>query len=408
MKKLSTDNNNGSIRLRFMHQGTKYSFHFGLRYTAENLDRIAPVLARMQADRNCGNLDVTGRRYGLGNAIFHPSSHTQVEIPANISGEQVKQHFIYWTTYIRQRDVELDVDYRSVLAVMQRWGTFTSENMLERLQEEKWSTYTFNRRLGMLQRFTAWLRKKRCLKDDPLEDVVKRRNRTDVLPDAVTTTGLREPFTDDEIVRILQAFKNDTYTPLANKIPDSHYYPFLYFIFRTGARNAEAIGLKVKDIDLHGKVVHIRRSLPRTYQHKVLKDGTRKVVYARMEKLPKRGSVNKNYQREFSLSADLEAVLAPLLPGRQPHDHVFRTYLVGGPMDDRNFHNRYFYRVLDALQIPRRNLYAARHTLITRSVNHGYDIPRIAQQVGNSPRMIERVYLHKLAHTFEFPMWELV
>lgn len=71
-----------------------------------------------------------------------------------------------------------------------------------------------------------------------------------------------------------------------------------------------------------------------------------------------------------------------------------------------HLYNRYFYRVLDALQIPRRNLYAARHTLLTRSVSHGYDIPRIAQQVGNSQKMTERVYLHKLPGTFYFPMWE--
>jgi len=57
------------------------------------------------------------------------------------------------------------------------------------------------------------------------------------------SSSKRKPFTEGEISKILEVFKKDTFTPKGSSFKHSQYYPFIYFIFKTGVRNAEAIGL---------------------------------------------------------------------------------------------------------------------------------------------------------------------
>ena len=74
----------------------------------------------------------------------------------------------------------------------------------------------------------------------------------------------REPFTEPEITQILNAFKNDSFCPQYSFHKHSHYYPFIYFLFKTGVRNAEAIGLRVGSINLVQQVIEIKEVLART------------------------------------------------------------------------------------------------------------------------------------------------
>jgi integrase len=79
----------------------------------------------------------------------------------------------------------------------------------------------------------------------------------------------RKPFTEEEIQRILHSFKENSFCSCTN-YKHSHYHPFIYFIFKTGVRNAETIGLRVQHIDFDKGIIHIKEALARSIKGKQL------------------------------------------------------------------------------------------------------------------------------------------
>ncbi|MEO0312216.1 MAG: hypothetical protein RIQ89_1873 [Bacteroidota bacterium] len=78
----------------------------------------------------------------------------------------------------------------------------------------------------------------------------------------------------------------------------------MYFIFKTGVRNAEAIGLRVSSIDLSNKQIQINEVLARSLK------GTN--VALRIRKETKNGK-----ERILPLTSDLLIVLNPPIEGKK-------------------------------------------------------------------------------------------
>lgn len=404
---IKTSNADGKIRLRFTYNKKQHSWNLKEHYSPENLIKVSSLVDWIESDIKNNQLDITKQKYGLCKKIIvHNNEHLQhSKMFENMSSVEFIKHFETWTKQIRQKNIDLNCDYRAMHSILKRWGTYTVNDILELLDKESWSVNTYNRRLGMLKVFTYWLHKSKKLEIDFLDDVTTKKETTSDNPDKDEVIGLRDPFTNNEVVRILESFCNNTHCSKYCQPKHSYYYPFIYFIFRLGVRNAEAVGLKIKDLDLDKNIIHIKRSLPKQYVYKVDSFGNEKVVYTHKEKTPKKGSVNKNSQRKLLLTPDVKELLLPIIKGRSDDELVFVGPRNNGPISDANFQKRIFYKVLSALNIPRRNLYACRHTLITRSVQGGHTIAMLAQQVGNSPKMIESVYLHEMDNLQDFPLW---
>ena len=95
----------------------------------------------------------------------------------------------------------------------------------------------------ILKNFSKWLTNRKIWTNSYLDEVTPKKVRK-------STEPKRSPFTNEGISSVLRAFKNDTFTPNKSAFKHSHYYPFIYFLFKTGVRNAEAIGLRVSSINL--------------------------------------------------------------------------------------------------------------------------------------------------------------
>ncbi len=76
---------------------------------------------------------------------------------------------------------------------------------------------------------------------NPFEDVATRKPKG-----GKKANPKRELLSEEEANKILEAIKNDTHVPKSSRHEHSHYYPFVYFIFKTGCRNAEAVGIRLK------------------------------------------------------------------------------------------------------------------------------------------------------------------
>ena len=272
-------------------------------------------------------------------------------------------------------DCDKNVDYYHLRSTLRKWGEFDQNSILTRLNKESFGAKTYNNRLGILKNFCKWLVKQSVWSIDPLEEVSRKRVKK-------TMKTQRAPFTIEEIAAILSAFKENTFCSRASRYPHSHYYPFIYLLFKTGVRPAEAIGLRVRSVNPIGHLIHIKEVLARSIK------GTN--ANARIRKETKNGK-----ERMLPLTGDLLNVIQPLLANKRPDDLVFQSFS-NGAIDDRMFQRRVFKPVLKALGIADRDLYACRHTFGSRCIDQGISPVMTAFLMGNNPETALRNYTHQI------------
>lgn len=216
--------------------------------------------------------------------------------------------------------------------------------------------------------------KKKTITSNPIEDVENQKDRNKI------KRTQRRPFDDDEITSILKAFKTNQFSR-STTYPHSTYYPFVKFIFSTGVRNAEAIGLLVKKVNFKKKYVTIDLAFAKTRKGSHVK--------ARVLKATK----NCN-SRNLPLTPELVKLLKPLCENKSPGEFVFVNSR-GNAIDDRMFQKRIFKPVLRKLGIEERDLYAIRHTFGTVAMEQHINPLDAAYLMGHTTTrtMIEN-YLH--------------
>lgn len=313
----------------------------------------------------------------IANDIFDTSLkdyQNDLEIIPQVK-KTVVAYFEEWTSDIKQMDCELHTNYNSLRNMLKKWGNIEQSNILKKLNAETFCAGTYNRRLHMLKEFVKWLVKKGIWASNPLEDINSKRVKRE-------KQVKRKPFSEIEIKSILNAFKNDEFTPKSSSFKHSHYYPFIYFIFKTGVRNAEAIGLRASSVDSKTKRIYIKEVLARSLK------GTSSLQ--RIRKETKNGK-----ERVLPMNQDLLNILKPLLAGKKPDDLVFQSQR-GLSIDDNNFQKRIFKKVLKDLGIPERVLYACRHTFGSRCIDSGITPIMTAFLMGNNPETALKNYTHQM------------
>jgi integrase len=359
---VSIENYRSRIRLRWRYLDKRYSLAL-FQFNKTNLREAKKVALQIEQDILNQTFDFSLNRYkGLPEQVA-PTEKTIVE------------YFQEWTSVYKQMDCEKHTNYNSVRNMLRKWGKIEQSNILVKFNSETFCGATYNRRLTMLKGFIKWLIKARIWTLNPLEDISPKKYKKAKQPK-------RKPFTEAEISSILQAFKNDTFSPKYSAIKHSHYYPFIYFIFKTGVRNAEAIGLRVGSLDLKNEQIQIKEVLARSLK------GTSAAL--RIRKETKNGK-----ERILPFTPDLLEVLYPLMKGKQDDDLIFQSPN-GLAIDDNNFQTRVFKKILQELKIEERVLYACRHTFGSRCINSGINPVMTAFLMGNNPETALRNYTHQI------------
>jgi integrase len=177
-----------------------------------------------------------------------------------------------------------------------------------------------------------------------------------------------DAFSQDEKTAILNAFL---------KSPDySYYYSFVYFLFLTGCRPSEAIGLRWGDISSNLETIEFSGSIVQVNS-----------VAVRMEKS------KTNRVRSFPINQELRDLLANCLPHHPANDELVFPALNGeDPIDYINFCHRAWAKVVTPIIGRKTTPYNCRDTFITEQVAAGIPTSVIARWVDNSPTMIDRKY----------------
>ncbi len=367
---ISIDRHRNSIRLRWRYQSKRYSISLTY-YSKENLKLARKKAILIESDMLNDTFDSSLNKYKL-------SGETSQRIPQ----KSFVEYFEEWVKFYRQMDCEYNSDYNSTRNIMKKWGEVNSSNILRKLNSEPNSAVTYNRRLSYLKGFVRWLVKRGIWKDGPLEDAAKRKIPKKNLP-------TRKPFSVEEITKVLDAFKYDTYCPKCSSTKHSHYYPFIYFMFKTGVRNAEAIGLRVGSIDLQANQIHIKEVLARSLKNTSSLNRVRK-------------ETKNGKERVLPLTSDLLEVLLPIISNKNADDLVFQSPN-GLAIDDNNFRSRIFKKILKDLGIDNRVLYACRHTFGSRCIDEGITPVMTAFLMGNNPETALRNYTHQITIPTDLP-----
>lgn len=215
-----------------------------------------------------------------------------------------------------------------------------------------------------MRTFLNWLLETDDIKFNPLKDVCKKKEKNKKKSDR------RKPLEESEIITLLEAIKTNRFCPQNSRYKHSFYYPFLAFVFHTGVRNAEAVGLKVKHVDFENCQVEISQTLART-----VKGANHS---ARIEKCTKTGNI-----RFLPCTKELIGLLKVQVQDKTSEDLVFQSPK-GLSIDDRMFKRRVLKPVLLKLGFGDRDLYAARHSFGTRAVQQGMALSDVAYLMGHS------------------------
>jgi len=350
------------LRLRWRYVGIRYSINLS-SFNKINLLEAKRVALSIEQDMVTDNFDYSLIRYN------------GKRIDTGSKGRTFVQLFESWVKNYKQMECEIHTNYNAIRNMIRKWDRVDSSNIVRKLNAEKFCGATYNRRLTMLKLFGTWLVNNQVWKTNPLITVSRKKHKKLLQPK-------RKPFSLDEIHSVLKAFQENTFCPKYSAYKHSYYYPFMYFLFKTGVRNAEAIGLRCGSLDFTNNVIKIHEVLARGLS------GTSSVK--RILKETKNGKI-----RHLPFTKDLKHVLEPLIKNRNPDELVFKSP-TGLSIDDHNFQNRIFKKVLHSLGIEERVLYACRHTFGSRCIDEGVSPVMTAFLMGNNPETALRNYTHQL------------
>jgi len=193
------------------------------------------------------------------------------------------------------------------------------------------------------------------------------------------SVGVREiePFTAVERDLIIAAFKTNRFChPFTSKNHlHSNYAAYVQFLFYTGCRPSEAIGLQWKNIDLDKRIVLFKEAVVQSPGGRIRKEGLKTQSF-----------------RRFKINGQLHQILEDTIPLNFNTNSLVFPAPEGGFIVQDNFRKRVWRKVLEGLGLQYRVPYQTRHTFITLCLDKGIDAKDIAQWVGNSPEIIYKHY----------------
>ena len=338
------------LRLVWSYAQRRYFLYLGLPDSKINRLYADQKARQIEGDIATGNFDSTLKKY-KSKAVLKPRQVTAVAL-FNQYTETKAKHLASPTLakysaiarYFRQY---FD-DKPAAAIVLEDAEAFT--NWLSAQIEP----ITAKDRLSLIKACWRWAKHQDLIESNPWEEMTKRVKPAPKQPP--------KPFSREEIGAIIQAFRSDRYY--------HHYADYVEFLFGTGCRTGEAIGLQWKHISNDCSTVWIGESLSR---------GVRK-------------STKTNRARTIALTPKLQAMLLTRRPADYDPNKLVFPSPQGNAIDDCNFRNRAWKTVLTRLEIDYRKPYTTRHTLVSHALDLGMNPVAVAQLTGHDVQVLFKNY----------------
>jgi integrase len=339
------------LRLCWSYLGKRYYLYIGLPDSKLNrVNAAEPLARRIEGDIATGNFDPTLKKY-KPEAVLRRSQISAVALFEQFTQNKAK-HLASPTL----------VKYGAITSYLRQYFKDKPAGAIATEDAEAFTSWLITRiepitakdRLALLKACWHWGIDQDLVESNPWKEITKR-----VKP---TPKQMPKPFSRDEIGAIIHAFRGDPYY--------HHYADYVEFLFGTGCRTGEAIGLQWKHISADCSTVWIGESLSR---------GVRK-------------STKTNRARTIALTSKLQAMLLVRRPtDYDPNGLVFASPK-GNAIDDCNFRNRAWKTVLNRLEIDYRKPYTTRHTLVSHALDLGMNPVMVAQLTGHDVQVLYQNY----------------
>lgn len=363
---VAVENSSNRLRLRWSCEGQRYCLALGLPYSSVNLKLAQKTANQIELDIASGNFDPTLDKY-------RNQQTTAVRTSKKVNSEHLLTVWDKWVSTLGLSSRTLNGHYRTIRRYIEKANpSLTDARWYEGI--ESLSPKVFNAHLGYLKKCLEWAVVEKIVSENPYIRIKRRK----------TTKQTVKPFTTDEITRILNAFKSDKFCPKSSAYKHSHYADFVEFLFLSGVRISEAIGLQVKHVDFERNEVVICSALARG-------DKGQTNAANRVRKETKTGNV-----RHLTMTQRLREMLQARCMHLNPDDLIFPSPN-DNSIDDRMFLRRQWKPVLEGLGIEYRRLYVARHTLASMAIEQGVPLTSVAYLLGHADTtMVSRVYGHMI------------
>ena len=352
----------GRLRLRWRYQGKRYVIPVGLPDSISNRKVAQQRAIQIELDIKAGKFDQTLVSYKPH--VPEPSSMTIPElfelflkIKAKQTSSRTLEKYTAALKYLEK--FHSDKIYSTALA--KPCGSSIAsidEKSVEKFYDwfltQKLEPITIKERLTNIREVWAFAVEKSYLTDNPWESIP---NRVKVPPKQKPL-----PFNVEEIKTIIESFRKNRYY--------NYYTDYVEFLFATGCRTSEVIGLRWGHLNNDCSSVWIGESLSR---------GVRKAT-------------KTNKDRTITLTPHLQELLLNRKPKNPKKDDLVFPAKNGGPIDDHNFRNRAWVTILEQANIPYRKPYNTRHTFISHALESGMNPVMVAELTGHDVKTLYENY----------------
>ncbi len=366
---------NDRLQLVFSFVGKRHYLSLGLHDTPINR-KVAEAKARqIELDMLSGYFDPTLAKYrpeSLPTAvtpILTPISQPVPQVRTLTPTELWQQYTAYKASQLKETTRLYHESFDRLFAKLGDVGV--DEALKVKAGLEKITTLHYTKRsLGQLSAACKWAMKHGILAQNPYEgmanEMPKHAYQLDPKPNA---------FTEAEREQVIRAYVEDARPGFTYQ----HYASIVTFLFFTGCRPSEAIGLQWKHVSAEFDLIRFESSITTCGRGKAL----------RME-----GS-KTNRKRSFPCSPRLQALLKSIRPSSpRPDDLVFPSP-TGKVINYNNFCNNAWKRVVNEIKLGT-TPYCCRDTFITMQILKGTPAMVIAQWCDTSVDMIQKHYADQM------------
>ena len=353
--KFNIQNNLGNLKVRFTLDGHRYQFSPRLADTKVNRVKLKDICLLIESDIELGLFDKSLNKYRIDRKTgktLHDISLSELfekwfnSIKTQADSTTIKKH-----GYVKTELLALVGDKK-----VRTFNKHDVNQFIDAQLAKGIKAYTIKRKLLTLSNLFDFAKDRQLVNENLFADTVKKIK---VKPHQITT----KPFTSDEVNLILRECENNPkYQP---------YRLFIKFLFNTGVRTSEAIGLRFSDLSDDCSYATIKEQLTK---------GVRKTT--------KTGKV-----RTFKLPDTLTSELLQLKLSLTNIDKNTLVFSRGNhSIDNHNFRVRIWKPLLTGLNIEYRKFYSTRHTFISHQLAKGVNPVVIAKITGHDTKVLFEHY----------------
>ncbi len=363
------------LRIRFRVNSQQKSFSLGIADTPENRVKGESIVRQMHLDMLSGNFDSTLGKY-------KPLSHlTVVEAIKPKTALDLAQLWDKYTEFRSKQvsETTLKLNYARVFSHIQKLPTKSLGDavLIRDYLLAKNSAYTAKRILTQINACCNWAMRSKLIDLNPFHEMVAEIKLSKTELESLDI----DPFSKKERETIIQAFKeHDSY---------SRYASFVEFLFLTGCRTSEAVGLKWKHISPDCSKITFCETIVNVSSKKIRKG---------LKTQDKRTFPCNRQLRSFLLSIKPENVepdspVFTSIKGLEINAHTFNAMCWHGCENKGRRYVGIVQKLADEGKIDHyRPQYQTRHTFITLCLDAGIEVKDVARWVGNTPEIIYKHY----------------